>query len=246
MSDREKDIREKLSVLTRGCTKGFLVFGLVDEEPNILPDGFRAVPAEPGNGLAALLDEMDRMSAMIMTDPLTGLRNRRGFDRDLRASLSKNARRKTGFSLVMIDIDHFKKVNDLHGHDAGDKVLEELARRMEACVRPEDGAYRLGGEEMAVLIEGDEEAGRRVGGRILDEVRETPFDTGAVAEQVDITVSAGCLHVPGPADPASVYKQADDLLYKAKHAGRNRIMWGQHAGGGLTKEERRSLYTGKC
>ena len=155
------------------------------------------------------------------TDPLTGLANRRAFDDDLVHRISEWHRRHAGFCLVMIDVDHFKVLNDRYGHVSGDQVLRGLGEVLAALARPGDLPARLGGEEFAVLLSA---ASYPAAAEIADEIRAAvasrPFSIEESA--IHITVSLG-LSIVQPGDgPLTLLRRADDALYASKHAGRNR------------------------
>lgn len=159
------------------------------------------------------------------TDALTQLHNRRHFDEIFAAEFKRAFRDKTPLSILLVDIDHFKMINDTYGHPFGDVCLESAASFIRASIRrPPDFAARYGGEEFVVLLPNTEIAGAL---HIAATIRDK-FNTSSVQEadlQIVITVSIGLAGVvPGPSDsPASLLKTADLLLYQAKKKGRNRI-----------------------
>jgi two-component system cell cycle response regulator len=144
-----------------------------------------------------------------VTDALTGANNREHFDSQLRVELSYAKRHSTDVALVLFDVDHFKRVNDTHGHTVGDDVLIEIARIARSMVRGEDVFARYGGEEFALILRA----------RIAD----TEIPTGAGPLQ--ITISVGCATIrEAPESTAEVLLQtADKRLYSAKRNGRNRV-----------------------
>ena len=155
-----------------------------------------------------------------MHDPMTGLTNRRFLMERLNEESERAKRRQTTFAVAMIDVDFFKAVNDQHGHEAGDRVLCEIARAIRGALRKYDVCGRWGGEEFLVILpEASIELARQVGERIRDDVREVPFDF----LDPGVTVSMGlATHTIG--EPyATTIKRADDALYIAKSAGRDRI-----------------------
>ena len=165
-------------------------------------------------------DELDRMSR---TDHLTDLANRRHLEEVL--SLATGSTRAQFFPLtvLLLDLDHFKAVNDDHGHEAGDEVLRTVAKRLQAVVRTEDVLGRWGGEELLVIApQTDLE-----GGRVLAERLRSAVDAAAVptsAADVDVTVSVGGATVDAPGHSRDgVLRAADAQLYAAKAAGRNRV-----------------------
>ena len=171
-----------------------------------------------------LSDTLAELKRLATRDALTGLLNRRELNRIMKEEVERSNRFGRPFSLVMLDLDHFKSVNDTHGHAAGDLVLQEAAKRMSSCLRKTDRIARYGGEEIAVLlIEMDEFAAAETARRIVDIVGDTPFDIGA-GGQLPVTVSAGLATLPSAANSAdTLMAAADKALYAAKDGGRNRV-----------------------
>ncbi len=154
------------------------------------------------------------------TDPLTGLANRRAFDDELVRRISEWHRRHAGFCLVMLDVDHFKALNDRYGHVSGDQVLRGLGELLTGLGPPADLPARLGGEEFGVLLS---EASCARGGRIAEEILAAVANRPFPIEEatIHITVSLG-LSIVQPGDgPLTLLRRADDALYASKHAGRN-------------------------
>ncbi|MBO0902262.1 PleD family two-component system response regulator [Jiella sonneratiae] len=166
-----------------------------------------------------LRQSLQQTIELAVTDPLTGLHNRRFLD----IHLGRAAASGGGFALALFDIDHFKRINDGFGHDAGDAVLREFARRLKAETRASDLACRFGGEEFAVLMPGaDAATAAGVAERIRLAVSDAAFPVDG--EGLAVTVSAGVAVAEGPAEGAAgILKRADTALYEAKRAGRNRI-----------------------
>ncbi len=159
-----------------------------------------------------------------VTDGLTGLRNHRYFQDRLGQELTRAGRYGNKLALLLLDIDHFKQVNDTHGHPAGDAVLAALARVLEANIREVDFVARYGGEEFAVvLIEANREDAELVATRLLREVRslEIALPTG----QLSVTISLGvALYPDHAAGKQALVDRADEALYQAKHSGRDRFV----------------------
>jgi two-component system, cell cycle response regulator len=163
-------------------------------------------------GNARLLHEVRRLAS---TDPLTGVANRRAFDEGLARELSRARRYGEPLSLVLVDVDHFKRVNDAHGHQVGDDVLRHLGRRLRDAARPMDLPARYGGEEFAVILPscGPEDAVAVAERLRLAVVVDAP---------VSITASAGVATLHGGMDADGLVTAADRALYAAKRAGRDR------------------------
>jgi len=157
-------------------------------------------------------------------DGLTGALNRREFDRLFPAELSRAVRYKHNLSLIMIDLDYFKEVNDTHGHLTGDHVLKIFAALVETTIRNIDQFFRYGGEEFVLILpEVDREGACILAERIRALVENTNFGL-ASNEPVHITISAGIANYPkhGTSEK-EIINTADKMLYQAKHDGRNRI-----------------------
>jgi diguanylate cyclase (GGDEF)-like protein len=170
--------------------------------------------------------EFGRMKETAETDGLTGLRNRRAFDAAVLLETSRYDRYARPLSLLLLDLDHFKAVNDTHGHEAGDEVLRRVADIVKTCVRDVDTAARFGGEELAILLpETPLAAAREVAERIRLTIASTPVQWAQVS--IRVTVSIGMAAVPeSVATVAGLLTQADEALYNAKKQGRNRVISG--------------------
>ena len=161
---------------------------------------------------------------MAVTDPLTGLHNRRYMETHLQILTERAIREDRPLSLLMIDIDFFKNVNDAHGHEAGDLILKQFANGISRNIRGIDLACRFGGEEFVVIMpETDMAIATLVAERIRNYTETFPFDIGGDGP-VSITTSIGVTTMLGTMDtPQSVLKRADEALYRAKNDGRNRV-----------------------
>lgn len=154
------------------------------------------------------------------TDALTGLLNRRAFDEAGSQRWAHWTRKDHPFTLVLMDIDHFKKVNDQYGHDAGDQVLREVAGRLNTVVRQTDFLSRIGGEELALLIpESEWDAVVTVAQKILNVIRSEPVQYGC--DEIQITLSCGLISSCHADSFNAMLRGADEALYAAKSSGRN-------------------------
>ena len=165
-----------------------------------------------------------RLAEMATTDGLTGLANRRVFDAELERHVKSAERYRKPLSLVMCDIDFFKRVNDTHGHKVGDEVLKGFAQVLLACKRDLDVVARYGGEEFAILCENTDTAGAKLlAERVRRELVQRPFAAEAGAFRV--TCSLGVATFPVHAqNREDLVRLADEALYRAKHSGRNRTV----------------------
>jgi two-component system, cell cycle response regulator len=161
-----------------------------------------------------------------IVDPLTGLHNRRYMQSHLTQLINEGSQRGTPFSLMLLDIDHFKMVNDTWGHDAGDEVLKEFAARLKKSIRGIDMACRAGGEEFVVLMpETEPDVARMVGERIRQKVERLPFPIQQGKRAISATVSIGLSGFRmGHSTADALLKRADEALYRAKREGRNRVV----------------------
>lgn len=158
-----------------------------------------------------------------LTDALTQLANRRSLVPVLEREHSLFLRTRKAYSLLVLDLDHFKHINDTHGHAVGDEVLRHVAATLQGCLRVSDMAARVGGEEFTVLLPGSEATqAAEVAERIRLQIMNAPVPVGAL--RVSVTISIG-VATATPADALSrdVLARADQALYRAKHLGRNRV-----------------------
>lgn len=170
-------------------------------------------------------ETLEQLRQLATHDPLTGLKNRREFERLLAEEVQRCARFGRPFALVVCDIDFFKAVNDTHGHVAGDIVLRHVAGLLGGQLRSVDRLARIGGEEFAIIMleTGHEEAVRTVE-RLLELLRETPCLLPG-GRAVPLTLSAGLATMPADADSEeALFAAADKALYTAKRTGRNRLV----------------------
>jgi diguanylate cyclase (GGDEF)-like protein/PAS domain S-box-containing protein len=169
-----------------------------------------------------------KLEQMARTDELTGLCNRRRGNQVLQREIDRARRSAEPFSLILLDIDHFKHVNDRFGHEAGDRILVEVAELLRARIRRTDVAARWGGEEFALILPGtDRAAGREVAEELLARMADirTPDGRG-------ISASFGVVDYRQDDSVSGMVRRADRLMYRAKHAGRARVELERGRGGG--------------
>ena len=203
-----------------------------------LPDGLTSgsVP-----WLQAVIDGLCDLSSR---DALTGLANRRQFELTLAREIDRVARAGEPALVLMADVDHFKKVNDTHGHPAGDQVLKAVAQALLDCVRPMDTVARFGGEEFAIILPNCPAAfGQTVAERIRRKVELRPV-TVAHGVDVSVTISLGGAFAPQwvRSSAALWVERADRQLYLAKSTGRNRACLEQPAISQVSAEEKGMLF----
>jgi len=169
----------------------------------------------------ALLEANRRLARQALTDDLTGLANRRHGAHQLGREIALCVRHGRLLALMHVDVDHFKAINDTYGHQAGDQVLIEVARRLLAGMRGGDELARWGGDEFVALLPDTDEAGAlRAAERLRTAVAASPIDVAGMA--LDVTVSVGWAHWSGDT-PDDLLARADKALYTAKHAGRDQV-----------------------
>lgn len=176
---------------------------------------------------------MDRLNETVQAsmelaviDPLTGLHNRRYMQSHLAMLIGDRGVQGMPLSILAIDIDYFKAINDTHGHSAGDEVLKEFAQRMRRSLRNADLMCRVGGEEFVVIMpDTDAEVGFRVAERLRLSIEREPFAVVDGSAMVPITISIGMTGiVVGQSTADAILRRADEALYKAKRSGRNRVI----------------------
>jgi diguanylate cyclase (GGDEF)-like protein len=188
-----------------------------------LPPELHRVAAEFNHMITRIRNAEEALSDLARRDGLTHLFNRRAFDETLAEAFSRMQRLGERIALLMIDIDHFKGINDTYGHSTGDDVLRAVSRTLVSDVRVFDRVFRFGGEEFAVLLFGtDVVAARTTAERLREAVAEThvPIDDGEIV----VTVSIGVCTALEASEPSTLVETADAALYRAKTEGRNRVV----------------------
>ncbi len=205
------------------------------------PDALPELSADPTQYLQRVIDGLCELS---LKDPLTGLSNRRQFRAMQERTIDSVARSGEPALLLMLDIDHFKKVNDSHGHIAGDRVLQAVAKCLAKCVRPMDTLARYGGEEFAVILPNCQTSyGALVAERIRQTVEALQIEI-APGVSLQVTVSIGGAYAPEwIRSTISLWTERADLqLYRAKRGGRNCIFLDKQAEIYVSAEEKNLLF----
>ncbi len=178
------------------------------------------------NEVETLYDNLQTLNVEAYTDQLTGVPNRRAFDKSINDLLDAFQDEAQSFSLILIDIDHFKKFNDTHGHAIGDKVLKYVAKVMKSCLKNNDMLARYGGEEFVLLLPNvDYASAIAIGDRVREKVSSVKLIDNEEGKDLGyVTISMGVAVVSEQDDDESIVKRADRALYLAKENGRNRVV----------------------
>jgi two-component system cell cycle response regulator len=172
-----------------------------------------------------LRDNVQLSIEMAITDALTGLYNRRYMETHVGTLVDQAVARGKPLSVLILDIDYFKSINDTHGHDAGDDVLQDFAIRIRKSIRGIDLACRYGGEEFVVVMpETDMAVATMVAERLRRRIASEPFPIQKGTRMIEVTISIGIAALGSGDDAAAVIKRADQALYRAKRDGRNRVV----------------------
>jgi len=202
------------------------------------------LPHAAASPTAYLQTVVDSLCELSLRDPLSGLANRRHFHAALEREVDRVARSGEAALLMMLDIDHFKRVNDTYGHVAGDRVLQVVARALASCVRPMDTLARYGGEEFAIVLPACQaEFGRAVAERIRRVVAATPIKLGPNTT-LHITLSiGGAFALQWIRSTTGLWtNRADSQLYRAKSEGRNRVCIEEQPSSTVSAEEKNLLF----
>jgi two-component system, cell cycle response regulator len=228
---RQTPARMEFYIEDVSSTNGTFVAGQRISTPTALEDGVRVNLGRRTALRFSLQDVLEeqaliRVSESAVRDRLTGVFNRGAFDDRLQSELAASRRRGTPLALVLFDIDHFKRLNDTHGHVAGDAVLRAVAQCAQVTIRPEDVLARYGGEEFAVILRAVSARGARL---LAERVRAAVEALGTAYNGTIIgtTISLGVVHTMNAKaieSPAAFVAAADASLYEAKHQGRNRVV----------------------
>jgi diguanylate cyclase (GGDEF)-like protein len=171
-----------------------------------------------------LMAAHEELSFQARHDPLTGLANRAAVLESLEEELARGRRRNEPVGLLVADLDHFKRINDVHGHLAGDRALAEAARRISSSVRSYDSAGRFGGEEFLIVLPGcDAATAGQQAERIRQRISRELLDLSSVQLELTVSIGAASTSHPGLNGASALIHAADTALYQAKRAGRNQV-----------------------
>lgn len=207
-------------------------------------DGSNSLPDLEESRTVFLQSIIDKLCELSLKDPLTGLANRRQFHNVLNREIDSVARSGESALLLMLDVDHFKKVNDDYGHPVGDRVLQAIAKCLTACVRPMDTVVRYGGEEFAAILPNCPASfGKIVAERIRESVAALAISI-TPQTKIQVTVSIGGAYAPEWVRSTSTLwiNRADLQLYRAKQEGRNRVYIDQQPEISVSAEEKSLLF----
>jgi diguanylate cyclase (GGDEF)-like protein len=208
-------------------------------------------PCKLNTELEQLKQELHHLSELVSTDPLTHLFNYRHFTHELDQEIERSQRSLQSTSLIMLDVDHFKRVNDQWGHETGNLALKLIARCIMQNIRKLDIACRYGGEEFAIILPSSEiPSSVRVAERIRESIENTPLvitHPDGKIEEIHLTASAGLSMYTGsqPLTSQQIIESADAQLYLAKSQGRNRVCFTtpDDSANQVTKDEKSALFT---
>src|SRR5450432_3247727 len=222
-------IKDRVVLQDLGSTNGTYCNGLKVEANKELVDGDKILVGSTTILKFTYHDNLDeifqkQMYESALRDGLTKAFNKKYFTDRLESEFTFSIRHVAPLALVLFDIDHFKKVNDTHGHQAGDHVLSEIATLLTAALRAEDVFARYGGEEFAVICRGSDLAQAQVIGERLRRAAEGR-QFGYDGKLIPVTISVGLAGMPDPTikDASALVAAADEALYRSKQGGRNRV-----------------------
>ena len=207
-----------------------IVQGLIAETKQLAnaSSGLKNQLNDTNQEIAQLRTDLEKMKEAAQTDALTGLLNRRAFDLEMAALIAKSEQCAQKTFLLLLDLDHFKRINDTCGHLVGDKVLRYTAKLLQQFVKGDDMAARYGGEEMAILLRNvDEPQATKVANDIREALAKSRLQRKDNGESIgQVTVSIGLSAVKVGDNAETLIERADTALYKAKEAGRNLVVVG--------------------
>ncbi|MFK7885790.1 MAG: diguanylate cyclase [Gammaproteobacteria bacterium] len=164
-------------------------------------------------------DQRDQLLQLATRDPLTGADNRRALEERMADGIAAHQRSQKPLSLLLFDIDHFKRINDSHGHDVGDEVLINITKLVAQRIRATDKLFRIGGEEFVILVDGDIPG---VAAPLAEDLRKL-VETSDMPASCRVTMSIGVAQLTAGETPRGWLRRADEALYVAKNGGRNQV-----------------------
>ena len=189
-----------------------------------VPPELREVADEFNRMIIRIHEAEDALASQARSDVMTGLPNRRAFEEALAAAFARMRRMNELVVLLSLDIDHFKRINDTHGHAAGDEVLRVVGRTIGSAIREVDKAFRVGGEEFAVLLAGTDIPGAMIAAERLRAAIASHPASLANGQTIAVTASIGVAAADSAKAPDDLLHAADAALYAAKSAGRDRVV----------------------
>jgi diguanylate cyclase (GGDEF)-like protein len=203
-----------------------VVCGMLEdaEQARVMPKPPAQEPARPAAPLLSLMSRIVQAETDALLDPLTRVANRRAFDRAVQALQYRRAS-LAGCAVLFVDLDHFKRINDRHGHDIGDRVLRGVADRLRANISADDMIARFGGEEFVVLLTDiTPDGAHAVAERLRSAIAREAIDLGA-GSQLNVTLSIGIAMAGEREGIEALISRADAAMYRAKRSGRDRMTW---------------------
>lgn len=227
LGSKNADLNDSVSGLKRSKEKDefMRLLNLLVEQAGSIQDSVQSSHKEllaTRQSLAAIQEELVETRQLLNEDALTGALNRRGLDQALNREIARAERTRTAMSVAMLDLDHFKRVNDVHGHDAGDRMLVHFTGLIRLVMRKSDALARYGGEEFTLILP---ETDARGAHRLLERLREVQRQTPLLYEgkSLALTFSAGIATLQANDNGALILRRADAALLAAKDSGRDNI-----------------------
>lgn len=238
VTERTGDLAESLDAQNRSMKRSISALEQTDEKKEILAvlqiisatahaiqrsvEDTHNELVQTKNALETMRQELQETRQQLMLDPLTGARNRFGMEVTLSQEIARARRSGNSFTIALIDLDHFKAINDSHGHDVGDQVLLYFTQLSKAVLRESDVLFRYGGEEFLVLLPDTERDGAVfMLERLQQMLQKSPLHVGQ--KRIHVTFSAGVAELAAHDNASGLIQRADRALYRAKRAGRHRI-----------------------
>jgi diguanylate cyclase (GGDEF)-like protein len=223
LNDIRSVITSKLDVISRALEVKRQEDELRQREADLKISGLQSDLRTYELEILQVKERSESLEKEVLLDELTKINNRRAYELQIREDLRRFHRNGEQFSLILIDVDHFKRVNDDYGHKAGDQCLREMANLIKSSLRKADFLARYGGEELIAILHGSDAGNaRNVAEKIRDCIEKTRFHYRD--ETIAITISLGVTEVlPSDTEPETPFIRVDKAMYKAKKGGRNKV-----------------------